>query len=380
MIEKEDLKEGRHGLGKILGKSLCLFSFSFALDSEIIFCIIISGVFRPLETWRMYSVNGWPCRSGCRENREAGFWFCELEGEGNLWDYCCRPDHYCGHSQGFPYRWCYVGPERTQWRKCSDKYYPYYSNRDSNYHENHERRPYLPNNNLYLTDYRLAESTNDITDLKPPYRRGARPDRPPAIPETPPQQPSLNVYEEQFDNQFLDPPKPGGFGPSRHWPVSYLHKETPFSSNSSQFEFEDKNKKDDLNPKFAAIKNLIDIIKSNDLKNVKYQISNDSSKPDDVLFVKIPLPANFSQETGTEKTGNLDSEFSFFVPEVRRKTPNLQSSTSANLTVYSSNSESAKVLPSSRERSLPVYRRSFIERTNVTSHGRQSRIYSNKFK
>lgn len=336
------------------------------------FALLFPGIFRPLETWRVYSVNGRPCRSGtgCRQNKEAGFWFCELEGEENLWDYCCRPDHYCGHSQGFPYRWCYVGPERTQWRKCSDKYYPYYSSSD--YQD--QRRPYLPSN-LYLHDFRLAEGTNAVTELKPPYRSGARPDRPPAPPEIPSQQPSLDQYEEQFESQFLDPPKPGGFGQSRYWPVSYLHKEMPLlNANSSQFESEHKNKKDDLNPKLTAIQNLIHIIKSNDLKNVKYQISNDSSKSDDVLFVKIPLPSNFSQETGTEKIENLDSEFTVLIPEHMKQTPNLQASTTANLTVLSSRGESAKVTPSSRSRNLPVYRRSYIERTNVTSHGRQSRI------
>ncbi|KAG5894827.1 hypothetical protein JTB14_033671 [Gonioctena quinquepunctata] len=80
-----------------------------------------------LDTWRVYSVSGWPCRRGalCQENRETGFWFCELEGgETGAWDYCCRPEHQCGASHGYPYQWCYVGPARTQWRKCSDRYFP----------------------------------------------------------------------------------------------------------------------------------------------------------------------------------------------------------------------------------------------------------------
>lgn len=64
-----------------------------------------------LDTWRVYSVSGWPCKKGtkCKENIEAGFWFCEIEGGHNSWDYCCHPDHQCGYSHGYPYQWyrCY---------------------------------------------------------------------------------------------------------------------------------------------------------------------------------------------------------------------------------------------------------------------------------
>lgn len=239
-----------------------------------------------------------------------------------------------------------------------------------------KRQPYLPSN-LYLNDYSAAEGTNSVTELKPPYRLGARPDRPPAPPKAVPLQPSLNQYEEQFENEFLEPPRPGGFDQSRHWPVSYLHKEMPLNANSSQFEHKDE--RSDLKPKFAAIQNLIDIIKSNDLKDVKYQISNDTTRSDDALFVKIPLPTNFTQETGTEKIEKLDSEFSILVPEVTKNTGNLRTSTTANVTVSTSKSESSKVIPNNiRERSLPVYRRSYVERTNVTSHGKSSRVYNDR--
>lgn len=384
ITEKEDFKqEQRYGLGKALG-NYCFYAFFLAFCSTstsfstYLTNLTISGIFRPYDTWRVYSVNGWPCRRGtsCRQNKEAGFWFCELEGSENLWDYCCKPDHYCGHSEGFPYRWCYVGPERTQWRKCSDKYYPYISGITEQSSYKDKRQPYLPSS-LYLHDYSAAEGTNSVTELKAPYRPGARPDRPPAPLQALPLQPSLNQYEEQFENQFLQPPKPGGFDQSRHWPVSYIHKEMPFNANNSS-QFEHKNEKSDLNPKFAAIQNLIEIIKSNDLKDVKYQITNDTNRSDDALFVKIPLPSNFTQETGTEKIEKLDSEFSVLVPEATKNSPNLRTSTTANVTVFTSKSESSKAIPNIRERSLPVYRRSYIERTNVTSHGRLSRIYNDK--
>lgn len=303
-------------------------------------------------------MSGWPCRrgTGCIQNKVAGFWFCELEGgDENSWDYCCRPDHHCGHSQGFRYSWCYVGPERTQWRKCSDKYYPYFANFIDR--DDRPSRPYLPNS---YEEVPLGQGSNSVVQLRPGYR----PDRPEVTAHTGSthQQPTLDQYEEQFDDQFLDPPKPGGLGQARHWPVSYLHKEMPPGANASQYERKDEK------PKYAAIQNLIDIIKSNDLKNVKYQITNDSNRADDVLFVKIPLPTNFSQETRTEKTQKLDSEFHVLIPE---------STKVANLTVLSSKVENSQaVLPSSNGRSLPIYRRSYIERTNITSRGRQLKVYN----
>lgn len=93
---------------------------------------------------------------------------------------------------------------------------------------------------------------SDKIDLRPSYGGGCKPLCPPGPPgpslysrpsswhkEKPFRPPyfhsrphsqkyeSLNKYEAVFDQQFLDPPKPGGFGHSRHWPVSYLHKEGP---------------------------------------------------------------------------------------------------------------------------------------------------------
>ena len=102
-------------------------------------------------TWLRFTVSGRPCRRGtfCQENRETGYWSCELEfGEDRAWDYCCRPGHQCGFSEGsflkynltlqkninpiyfvfvigFNYPWCYVGSQRDQWRPCSERYYPY---------------------------------------------------------------------------------------------------------------------------------------------------------------------------------------------------------------------------------------------------------------
>ncbi|KAG5894828.1 hypothetical protein JTB14_033672 [Gonioctena quinquepunctata] len=105
-----------------------------------------------------------------------------------------------------------------------------------------------------------------------------------------------------FDEEFLEPPKPGGFGQPRHWPLSYLHKEMPPNTTDSRIM-----RMEEENPKYAAIQNLINVIKSNDLNNIQYHISNESNKADDVLFVKIPLPTNFTRNTVISSTNaNLE--------------------------------------------------------------------------
>ncbi|XP_063918862.1 uncharacterized protein LOC135134174 isoform X1 [Zophobas morio] len=308
-----------------------------------------NDIYNAIGTWRVYSVSGWPCRRGtlCKENRVAGFWYCELEGgDANTWDYCCRPDHQCGFSDGFPYQWCYVGPGRTQWRKCSDRYYPYIHNLIDRF-DRPPPRPgpsrWPPSGNNYLPEHR-----------PPPYRPGNRPDRPPAPPTPPPPRPSLDEYEMQFEAQFLDPPKPGGFGQPRHWPLSYLHKEMPPNSTDSDYRLM-KASNGEANPKFAAIQNLIDIIKSNDLKNVQYQITNESNKADDILFVKIPLPTNFTEET--RKSEKI----------VSNGTQPMSDPIDLKSDARNNTKRSQKSLPID-DRFVPVYRRSYITRTNVTNH------------
>lgn len=192
-----------------------------------------------------------------------------------------------------------MGPAKTQWRKCSDRYYPYIHNLIDRIDYNQQTtKPYRP------------ASSNHWRPGN--YRPGIRPDRPPAPPTDGPPRPSLDEYETQFDNQFLDPPRPGGFGQARHWPVSYLHKIMPANDSSSNNDPQERGGRDPLaNPKFAAIQSLIDVIKSNDLKNVQYQITNESNKEDDILFVRIPLPTNFTQQ----QTGNKNSNGKLLVDD-----------------------------------------------------------------
>lgn len=106
-------------------------------------------------------------------------------------------------------------------------------------------------------------------------------------------------------------------------------------------------------------------------QNIKYQIANGSEKNDDALFVKIPLPTNFTQETMTEKAQKLDSEFTVLLP--KEINDSAQNSSARSL---AANETSNTVAESRESKKLSLYRRSYIERTNVTTHGRRSRRYS----
>ncbi|XP_065574876.1 uncharacterized protein LOC136036511 isoform X2 [Artemia franciscana] len=68
------------------------------------------------------SASGVDCISRCQENKNMGYWFCDIDDRG-AWDYCCSPSSKCGYSEGQPIPWCYVGLSgRNQWRPCSEKY------------------------------------------------------------------------------------------------------------------------------------------------------------------------------------------------------------------------------------------------------------------
>ncbi|XP_050305969.1 uncharacterized protein LOC126743078 [Anthonomus grandis grandis] len=316
-----------------------------------------------LDVWRVYSVKGWPCKRGtlCKENRVTGFWYCELEGgEHDAWDYCCSPDHHCGFSNGYPYSWCYVGPSRTQWRKCNDQYYPYIHNVLDRFD----------------TDKRPWHTSGYIPP--PPHTHGYRPDRPsaPLRPEGP--KPSLDEYEQQFDSEFLSPPKPGGFGQPRRWPVSYLHKEMP--PNNTQPDAKSSRVESPENSKLSAIKSLIDVIKNTEVENVQYHISNDSKKSDDILYVKIPIPTFDDDTNNSTKQSKGDGKVSFETVESNKEESlrgqkSLRVENQPAFNKYNANtnanqySQTREYLTKEPERKFPVYRRGFVTRTNLSSSG-----------
>lgn len=116
----------------------------------------IVNYYRIDDVWSAYTVSGRRCKSGgkCSHKSDIGIWSCPVE-DGD-WDYCCRPDHRCGYSEGYSYPWlafeyhisvfrqranilqteqiimyfncprCYVGSvSREQWRPCNEVYFPY---------------------------------------------------------------------------------------------------------------------------------------------------------------------------------------------------------------------------------------------------------------
>lgn len=267
---------------------------------------------------------------------------------------------------------CYVGPSRTQWRKCSDRYYPYFEipvDRVDPFYP----KPYLPIGPPKHKDPWIPGPPYIPESPPSHFRPGIRPNRPPGITTDPPPKPSLDEYEAQFDNEFLQPPKPGGFGQPRHWPVSYLHKEMPPNATASSPKKMDM-KVEDTNPKYAAIQNLINVIKANDLNNVQYHISNESNKQDDILFVKIPLPTNFTKESRSQKNVlSSNTSVNLEPVNVREDLSNNRNSRAQKVPKF----ESTSYRPDSIKWNQPSsFRRGFIERTNITNREtRQGRSF-----
>ncbi|XP_015363152.1 PREDICTED: uncharacterized protein LOC107161309 isoform X1 [Diuraphis noxia] len=125
-IEMRDLKPNQHFS---LDQQFLLYTWDFSevhcFSSPVAKYSPTNGFSGGLEwTWMRFTVNGQPCRLGsyCTENVNMGIWSCPVD-QGD-WDYCCRPDHKCGYSEGVSYPWCHVGKSTDQWRPCSDKYFP----------------------------------------------------------------------------------------------------------------------------------------------------------------------------------------------------------------------------------------------------------------
>lgn len=124
-----------------------------------------------------------------------------------------------------------------------------------------------------------------------------------------PQQPTLIDYETQLNDQYLDPPTPGGFGPSRHWPISYLHKEAPPNDtlHDSKVNYRSTS---NSNTNFGL--NSINSAQSTKSNDIKPFLTNSRNKSDETLYLRIPLPSDSSdkmQKTrSTDNNKNLESE------------------------------------------------------------------------
>lgn len=131
------------------------------------------------------------------------------------------------------------------------------------------------------------------------------------------------------------------------------------------------------NPKYAAIQNLINVIKKNDLNNIQYHISNESNKESDILFVKIPLPTNFSQEINEKPKNFISSNTKVNLEPIDLKTNDLQKRSQKSLSTSTLWYPADKQFDdfngqTSLPKPFPSYRRGFVTKTNVTSHARIS--------
>lgn len=253
---------------------------------------------------------------------------------------------------------------RTQWRKCSDHYYPYtppFVDRHDTIHPPSPYPPSLPHDPSFTSIKPPLPGTE--TTLQPPHRPGFRPDRPPPLPTTQAPKPSLDQYEQHFQSQFLDPPKPGGFGQARHWPVSYLHKETPFNESSDlSFNLRMRSNDEPSDSKIAAIHNLIKIIKSNDLDDALEKYSNKSNRNNDSLHLALPLTSN----TNSYDNNLTDAE--------RYKGIYVAPLQVVDLKINNESVEATRdrrISAALNNANKTVYRRGYVTRTNVRNYGRK---------
>lgn len=162
----------------------------------------------------------------------------------------------------------------------------------------------------------------------------------------------------------------GGFGQPRHWPLSYLHKEMPPNITDSDSKLMRMESKMEENTKYSAIQNLINVIKKNDLNNIQYHISNDSNKENDILFVKIPLPSNFSKEINENSKNVFSSNTTVNLEPIDLKTNALQKRSQKSMPFATRASFDDVDEQVNAQSYYPVYRRGFVTKTNVTSRAR----------
>lgn len=165
-------------------------------------------------------------------------------------------------------------------------------------------------------------------------------------------------------------------GQPRHWPVSYLHKEPPPNSTSVDPKA-DNNMITDRKAKYAAIEDLINAIKGDNNKKggIQYRIqkdgSEDKSNGEEVLYVKIPLPANVSKEIGNKSSVEDQSlqAVDVFLTSTEARFPKDSNTIVKRLSAGFSTSHSEEIRPK-RAR----FAKGFVERIErPDSYGGQSR-------
>lgn len=256
---------------------------------------------------------------------------------------------------------CYVGPTRTQWRKCNDRYYPY----NPHFIDRHDTiRPptsYPSPSSSSTTPIAWSSIGPTETTLQPPHRTSFRPDRPPPPPTTQSSRPSLDQYEQQFQSQYLDPPKPGGFGQPRHWPVSYLHKELPFNESGDvpNTRFANMRSNND-GPEIRAIHNVIQIIR-NDLED-GFNQRNTTTRPSNNSFhIALPLANN----TNLNRMNSILNPLQ--VVDLHINNDSIMANRDRRIPARNLQ----LLATSTKNTTKPNFRRGYVTRTNVKNHGRQ---------
>lgn len=196
---------------------------------------------------------------------------------------------------------CYVGPNKSQWRKCADRYYPYgvpTQSINGNHHPtsidhrppNEDHRPYPPRH---------------------PEHGHHRPPQP-LVPQAPPCC-GEQIHHEGPDQIFLSPPSPGGFVQARYWPVAYLHSETPPSNVTyapkpmDELPQSGKRKTNNTMTESAnAVHTLADALKTNNLPDgtastvEKRRSDSDKHKNITDEIIEFEIVDNISITTGDE--------------------------------------------------------------------------------
>lgn len=191
--------------------------------------------------------------------------------------------------------------------------------------------------------------------------------------------PSLHQYEQIFSHQFLDPPKPGGFGQlktlPRHWPVSYLHKESPPNATADIVEEKDNRKLNRSQNKYNAINNLMQTIKDEEKRPLSAKIQKQDmpskEEEEELLLVRIPMTEspqdkdiklevvdtkNVTRIKHLDKSNDFDDLFLISLPRNKIKVEN-RTDISSPQTIRTP------------KRDLQVFpiRRGYVTRTNRTS-------------
>lgn len=203
---------------------------------------------------------------------------------------------------------CYVGPNKSQWRKCADRYYPYGVPTQSITGNNHltsgDHRPEISGDRPYPQKYQ-----GDYGHHRP--SAGFVPQAPPCCGE--------QIHHDGPDQIFLSPPSPGGFVQARYWPVAYLHSETP-PSNVTYAPKPMNELPQNVNQKsnntgtdsVNAVQTLADALKTNDLSDTMASTVGkrgsdtrvNKNKTDDVI--EFEVVDNISVTTGDENAKLID--------------------------------------------------------------------------